>query len=114
MKELNTAEIEIVSGAGIISDTASFVSGFAGDVIIDTVKLANDALNTRLISSVGQGFNAIGFGLGAVHNVADSLGYAAFKSVAAVGSCWAGMQAVSNIITRKNGVLENKRLPLKG
>lgn len=53
MKELNTAEIEIVSGAGIISDTASFVSGFAGDVIIDTVKLANDALNTRLISSVG-------------------------------------------------------------
>lgn len=90
MKELNTAEIEIVSGAGIISDTASFVSGFAGDVIVDTVKLANDALNTRLISSVGQGFNAIGFGLGAVHNVADSLGYAAFKSVAAVGSLLGG------------------------
>ncbi|CAI1753875.1 hypothetical protein AB6864_11665 [Serratia proteamaculans] len=84
MKELTAVEVEIVSGAGIISDTV----GFAGDVVIDTVKLSNDALNTRTISSVGQVFNAVG--LGGIHNVADSLGYAAFKTVAGVGSLLGG------------------------
>jgi predicted CDP-diglyceride synthetase/phosphatidate cytidylyltransferase len=84
MKELTASEVEIVSGAGIISSSL----GFVGDVIIDTVKLSNDALNTRTISSVGKVFDAVG--LGGIHNVADSLGYAAFKTVAGAGSLLGG------------------------
>ncbi|MNG82881.1 hypothetical protein [Serratia inhibens] len=84
MKELTAGEVEIVSGAGLISGAV----GFVGDVVIDTVKLSNDVLNTRTISSVGQVFNAVG--LGSIHNAADSIGYAAFKTVAGVGSLLGG------------------------
>ncbi len=84
MKELTVNEIEIVAGAGIISDTL----GFVGDTIVDAVKVSNDVLNTRLVSSVGQTFNAVG--LGGIHYLADSLGYAAFKTVADVGGLLGG------------------------
>jgi N-acetylglutamate synthase/N-acetylornithine aminotransferase len=84
MKEITSQEIAYVSGAGLISNTLAF----AGDVVIDAVKISNDALNTTLISSVGKTFDAVG--LGSVHNLADSLGYAAFKTIAGVGSVLGG------------------------
>lgn len=84
MKELTLDEIDSVSGAGLISGLFSF----AGNVVIDGVKVANDVLNTTLISSVGRTFDAVG--LSSIHFAADSIGYAAFRAIAGVGSILGG------------------------
>lgn len=77
MKEITLVEMQQVSGSGII-----------GDLIIDSVKITNDVLNTSLVSSVGKVFDAVG--LGSIHHLADSLGFAAFKAIAGVGKLFGG------------------------
>ncbi|MEJ4046500.1 hypothetical protein [Erwinia sp. SLM-02] len=84
MREITTQEIMLVSGAGFCSD----LMHFAGNVVIDGVKVANDVLNTTLVSSVGKTFDR--FGLGSVHNLADSVGYSISKSIAGIGSLMGG------------------------
>lgn len=78
MRELNSNELEMVSG------------GILGAVVIDVVKLANDFLNTSTVSSVGKAFDFVG--LGSIHYAADSLGYALFKVVGGLGTLLGGDQ----------------------
>ena len=78
--ELKQDELEQVSGAG-----------FLGDSIIYGVNLFNQTLNTKLISSVGVVFSAVG--LGAVHQVADSTGLIASKSLVGLARMLGGTAA---------------------
>lgn len=80
MRELAINEINSVSGGSILTPI--------GEIIIDSVKLTNDILNTYLVSSVGKAFDAIG--LGSIHYAADSIAFAFFSLVAAIGSFLGG------------------------
>lgn len=76
--ELKQEEIDEVSGAGT----------FVGDSIIRGVNLFNQTLNSKLISSVGVVFSAVGLGL--VHQVADTTGLAASKALIGLGRALGG------------------------
>jgi hypothetical protein len=68
--------------------------GGIGDSIINADNAMNRMLNSRMLSSVGQTFNKIGFGLPLVHLAADSLGYAAFKGIEGLGRMLGGKGSV--------------------
>lgn len=84
MKELTINEIQAVSGAGIFSSAVAF----AGNMVIDAVKLTNDVFNTNTFSSVGRFANSIG--LGSLHHALDSIGYAVSKTFASLGAILGG------------------------
>ncbi|GAB2918351.1 hypothetical protein GCM10027093_66240 [Paraburkholderia jirisanensis] len=73
--------------------SGGFLSGL-GSSIINADNALNKALNSRALSSVGQTFNKIGFGLPLVHLVADSLGYGAMKCMEGVGRAFGGKGSV--------------------
>ena len=81
IQELTAEEVEHVSGA------------FLGNVLIGTANVFNNFLNTRLISAVGEGFSAIG--LGAVHQLADTTGLIASKTLVSVGQAIGGTLPVA-------------------
>lgn len=81
IKELTEEEIDQVSGA------------FLGNILICTANVFNSILNTRLVSAVGEGFSAIG--LGVVHQLADTTGLIASKTLVAVGQAIGGDLSVT-------------------
>lgn len=76
--ELKQEEINEVSGAGTL----------IGDSIIHGVNLFNQTLNSKLISSVGVVFSAVGLGL--VHQAADTTGLVASKTLIGLGRALGG------------------------
>lgn len=83
--ELKQEEVEVVSGAGT----------FIGDSLIDVANLGNTFLNTRLISSVGVVFSAVG--LGKVHQLADSTGLVTSKVLIGAGRLLGGDRNVTQL-----------------
>ena len=77
LHELNQDEISQVTGAGLV-----------GNTLIGTVNVFNQVLNTKLISSVGEVFSGVGLGL--VHQVADTTGLVASKTLVGLGRLLGG------------------------
>jgi len=65
-----------------------------GSGIIGADNAFNKMLNTKAMSSVGQTFNKIGFGLPLIHLAADSLGYGASKCMEGLGRMLGGKGSV--------------------
>jgi hypothetical protein len=84
MQELSLQEATQVSGAGTL----------IGDAIIGIDNLANQFLNTTLVSSVGKLFDAVDpltLGIsGAIHQAADLAGYTVFRTVEVIGNLLGG------------------------
>jgi hypothetical protein len=85
MQELSLQEATQVSGAGTL----------IGDLIIGIDNLANEFLNTPLVSSVGavlfDGLDPLTFGItGAIHQAADLAGYTVFRTVEVIGNLLGG------------------------
>jgi len=89
MQELSLQEATQVSGAGTL----------IGDAIIGIDNLANQFLNTTLVSSVGKLFDAVDpltFGIsGAIHQAADLAGYTVFRTVEVIGNLLGGEGTVN-------------------
>ncbi|MDB5893625.1 MAG: hypothetical protein JWQ88_1156 [Rhodoferax sp.] len=81
---LSSDEIDQVSGAGLLS--------FFGSALHTVNVVANETLNTAVISSVGQTFNLLGPVGVAIHQAADTGGYLISKGVEAVATAVGGTQ----------------------
>lgn len=86
MKQLTQNEIDQVSGGSF---------NILGNALIGAAALANNILNTPLISSVGQVFSAIGGPLTVIHQAADSTGYAASLATVSLGKALGGTGSVT-------------------
>lgn len=76
IQELTKEEVDQVSGA------------FLGNILIGTANVFNSFLNLRLVSAVGEGFSAIG--LSGVHQLADTTGLIASRTLVSVGRAIGG------------------------